>query len=204
MNQVNRVLDEFESIHGRFRGQARKQQLLEMATRASMRGVEALIDEQWTKEPVFLRDDNAFLVAEAMRQDAALLSAFVAAECRLLRDMGVERAAVERVRRSLEEVLFELRPDGSAEAVAEGLEGLLETLRQDLDLLGDAAHHDIVVQRLAGVLETLGGGAIVTADALIGAGAAPATAGVSVAGAAVSGVAGAEMMSRGISRARDS
>ncbi len=203
MNQVNRVLDEFESIHGRFRGRDRKRQLLEMATQASIRGVKALIEEQWTREPVILRDDNAWLVAEAMRQDAALLRAFVESECRLLQDMGVKPEALRRVRRSLELVLVELNPQDAGEVVVERLEQLLSALEQDLYILGDEAKHDLVIQRLTGALEAMGGGLIVTADALIGAGATPATGGISLAGAAVSGAAGTAMVERGVDKALD-
>src|SRR4051794_19994477 len=101
MNRVNHVLDEFESIHGRFRSRRRKRELLEMATHASIRGVEALIQEQWTRDPqylytVFESGDDEARMREAMRQDAALLDAFVAAECRLLQDLGVQATAVDR------------------------------------------------------------------------------------------------------------
>src|SRR6478736_2492288 len=121
MNQVNWVLDEFDSIHGRFRSRGRKRELLERATRSSIRGVQALIEEQWTRDPEWRYNDNAYVVAEAMRQDAALLRAFVAAECRLLLDMGLEPGAVERVGRALEQVLLELEPRDQGEVVAERL-----------------------------------------------------------------------------------
>jgi hypothetical protein len=49
-----------------------------------------------------------YLVADAMGQDAALLRAFVEAECRLLQDTALKPEAVKRVRRSLEHVLVEL------------------------------------------------------------------------------------------------
>jgi hypothetical protein len=126
MNQVNHVLDEFESIHGRFRSRRQKRELLERATHASIRGVEALVKEQWIRDPgylytVFESGEDEARMREAIRHDAALLDAFVAAECRLLEDLGVQPEAVNRVRRSLAEVAaYSLDPEAMADPSPKG------------------------------------------------------------------------------------
>lgn len=201
MNRVNWVLDEFESIHGRGRKRRhRRTELLEMAVLASIRGVEALIDEQWTKDPEYLvTDEHAFIAAEWMRQDAALLRAFIAAECRLLEDIGVRPEAVRRIMRGLEGVLLD--PEGAPEPPVERLERLIGTLRADLQALEKEGHDELVMRRLTGVLEALGGGLIVATNGIVGAGLTPVTGGLSAAGAAVSGAVGVEMVNRGATKA---
>jgi hypothetical protein len=209
MNQVNRVLDEFDSIHGRFRGSRRKRELLERATRASIRGVEALVQEQWTRDPgylytVFESGEDEARMREAMRHDAALLDAFVSAECRLLEDLGAQPEAVCRVRRSLAEVAaYSLDPEAIGEPVAEELERLLETLNEDLGALQREEEHEIVKQRLVGSLEVLGGGLVVAADAAVVGGTLPSHGGLAVPAAKISGGAGVGMIRDGVKRALD-
>src|SRR3954447_24207265 len=131
MNQVNWVLDEFDSIRGRFRSGKRKTELLQRATRASIRGVEALLEEQWTKDPTVPYSEDRYMAAEAVRQDAALLRAFIEAECRLLLDLGVDANAVERVRRGLHEILLQLDPrEVGAIVVADRLQQLVGQLNR--------------------------------------------------------------------------
>lgn len=202
MNRVNQVLDEFESPHGRWRNRGRRDQLLDMAVRASIRGVETLITDRETAIPWLPEPGSEYHLLESMRQDEALLRALVTAECQLLSDLGLSSMAVERVRRSLDAVL--LHPTAEPGLTAVALQQLIDALRSDLELLNHQASDALVVRRLAGVFEALGGGLIIAADSLIGAGAAPFTGGLSIAGAGVSIAAGTEMLSRGVARAVDS
>jgi hypothetical protein len=196
MNQVNWVLDQFESTPRRIRNRARRRELLQMAVLASSRGIQVLIEEQFTRDLGF-SDDDIYRSVETMRQDRALLSAFVVAECRLLRDLGVSAAAVEKAKTSLENVLLTLESKPDPEVTVERLQALLGTLERDLSNLQDQTHDDELKQRLIGILETLGGGLIVGANAAIGIGTTPVTFGLSAVGAAISTAAGTEMVSRG-------
>ena len=202
MNQVNWVLDRFESDPRRFRGKRERKELLQMAVRASIRGVKVLIEEQWTRD-LGVSDEDVYRSLEMMRQDQALLRAFVEAECRLLRDIGVSPEAVGRVRQSLENVLLGFEGPPDLDQSMERLDGLMQTLRDDLARLGKEAHDELVRDRLVGVIEALGGGLIVGGNTAAAAAAAPVTFGLSAAGAAVSVAAGTEMVSRGAQKALD-
>jgi hypothetical protein len=201
MNAVNRYLDEYEAAHSR----GRRKELLQMAVTASIRGLGALSEEAWTRDPVSqqaligIPSQELRVLLEGMRQDSALLRAFVIAECRLLADLGVRPASVEQVRRSLERTLEAMTtaepvpPDSVAE--------LLTQLDRDLAGLAAAGHDGNVIGRLAGVVLAMGGGLLVGANATVGTGLAPVTGGISAAGAAVSVAAGTDMFSRGVTRA---
>ena len=208
MNQLNRVLDEFETTPGGIRSRSRRRQLLQRAILASIRGVEVLVEQKYT-ENFGVSDDDLYRSIEDMRQDRALLRAFVQAECRLLRDLGLDKRAVERTRESLEDVLLTLNqpidPYGTGvglERTTERLDALIQTLHQDLEMLGEEIRDEELRSRLVGVFEVLGGGLIVVANTAVGAGAAPVTFGLSTAGAAVSVAAGSGMIGDGIASAR--
>lgn len=204
MNQVNWVLDRFESDHRRLRGKRERRELLEMAARASIRGVAILVEEQWTRD-LGVSDEDVYRSLEMMRQDQALLRAFVTTECRLLTDIGASPGAVGRVRDSLEDVLLTLeRPAVDPRQSADRLLGLLEVLQKDLKQLEAEAHDELVKDRLIGVLEALAGGLIVGGDTAAGTAGAPVTFGLSAVGAAVSVAAGTELMGRGAERVADS
>lgn len=200
MNQVNWVLDQFESVPGRFRNRAKRKELLRRAVLASTRGVGALIEDRAEGDP-WRGDYDVYRALETMRQDRALLRAFVTAECRLLLDLGVDASAVEKMRSSLQDVLFTLEGEPDPAATEERLRALLEVLEQDLQRLEEEIDDEEVRQRLIGVLEALGGGLIVGADTAVGIGAIPVTFGLSPVGAAVSVAAGTEMLSRGVDSA---
>jgi hypothetical protein len=202
MNQVNHVLDEFESVAGRFKGKARRRELLQRALLASRRGVKVLKEEQWTKD-LGVSDFDPYRTLETMRQDQALLRAFVEAECRLLKDIGVDPTGVQRVRQNLELVLLTRDAPADAGRTTYELEELIRQLERDLADLHREGREDAMVQRLIGVLETLGGGLLVGGNTAAGAAGAPVTFGLSIAGAAVSVAAGTEMISRGAQKALD-
>jgi predicted regulator of Ras-like GTPase activity (Roadblock/LC7/MglB family) len=58
-----------------------------------------------------------------------------------------------------------------------------------------------MLRTLTGVLQALAGALVVGADAVVGAAAAPVTAGISIFGAAASGALGTDLFNRGTSRA---
>lgn len=147
MNQVNRVLDKFEAVPRRFRNGKRRQELLQRAILASSRGIKVLIEEQFTNDLGF-SDDDVYRSAETMRQDRALLRAFVEAECRLLRDLGVSPSAVKRMRASLESVLLTLDSKPDPDVAAQHLDELLDSLSHDMSVLADEIDDDQLKRRL--------------------------------------------------------
>jgi|SRR5579872_77329 len=155
MNQVNRVLDEFESIHGRLRSRERKRELLERAILASSRGIEVLAMDLKTRAN-WGGERPDWEAVEEMRQDAALLRAFIKAECRLLDDLGVDRSATARIERYLTLVLA--KPNRMEDPVVPPLGTLEESLLYLRGQLDDEGNHHEVLTRLSGVLEVLGGG----------------------------------------------
>lgn len=204
MNQVNWVLDEVDSIQGRLKSRSRKAELLHRATLASIRGIEALREDVWTREPPPPGSQITWEFREMLRQDDALVRQFVKAECRLLEDMGVDHKAVNRIssdlNASMERILLDatLRSQISVNAQ---LEYLVQNLRRELEVLSAKAEHRELIRKLEGVLVALAGGMIVTSNALIGAGTIPVTGGLSTVGAALSGAVGQDLVTRGIDRA---
>jgi hypothetical protein len=140
-------------------------------------------------------------VREAMRQDRALVAAFVTAECRLLEDMGVHPSAVNKIRNDLELAVARILTDqtvSNREQSRYELENLSDLLGRQLSRVQGDAEHREQIKKLRGVLLALGGGVVVISNALVGTGAAPVTGGLSVAGAALSGAVGEEMISAGV------
>jgi hypothetical protein len=111
MNQVNSVLDEFESVRIRKNNQTRKAELLNMAALASIRGIQALQDDVRTREPFTQQDKTSPVVREVMRQDDALVRQFARAECRLLADLGVSPGSINRIRTELDASLARILND---------------------------------------------------------------------------------------------
>jgi hypothetical protein len=208
MNRVNEVLDEFESVKGRFpKTRTRKAELLNMARLASARGMRALYEDARTREPTDSWDRVFPEIRESMRQDKALIDAFVEAECRLLRDFGVDRRAVARIRTQFEESLNAILSDPAVTDPArlnDKLASVTHRLNDELELsaanLSEGDERTRVLQ-LRGVLLALGGGLVLISNGLILAGLTPVTGGVAAGGAAVSAGVGQEMMSRGLDRA---
>jgi hypothetical protein len=204
MNQVNRVLDEMDSIQGRLRSRSRKAELLHRAILASIRGIEALREDAWTREPLPPPGEINREVRETLRQDDALVRQFVKAECRLLIDMGVDPQAVNRIRSDLDISLRQILQDRtlrSRDSVDSQLGLLVQNLQNELHVLATKAEHRELIRQLEGVLVALAGGMIVTSNTLVGAGAVPVTGGLSVVGAALSGAVGQDLVTRGIDMA---
>ncbi len=138
------MLDELESIGAphspgdRKTYEQRRAELLSRALYASRRGVQALMDEPWVQNPNELLGgtpgwypiDTALRLAEELRQDDALLRAFVTAECRLMSDLGVDVSAVERLRGMLTYVLLEAPSFG--EPACPQMRELLDKLEHEI------------------------------------------------------------------------
>jgi hypothetical protein len=79
---------------------------------------------------------------------------------------------------------------------------MLAVLEEEARRLDDESYR-VILRRLLGVFEALGGALVVGANAAVGAAGAPVSGGLSAAGAAMSAVCGTEMFSRGAKRALD-
>jgi hypothetical protein len=202
LNQVNWLLDEYDSLREARRNRDERRRLLQRAVSASVRGIGTLVEDVQTQK--FMPVDNDFYrVLEEMRQDEALLRLFLRTEMRLLQDLGVSDSAIKKVEASLGDVLLEF--DGKPE-VAEGrLHELLSSFEQSLYALDQQDREAEVVGRLLGVVQALGGALLVGANGVAGVGSAAASLGATVvlsaAGAAISIAAGTEVMNRGAAKA---
>ncbi|HVA70435.1 MAG TPA: hypothetical protein VNF08_03830 [Acidimicrobiales bacterium] len=200
MNQVNWVLDEFDSVEIRKNDKARKSELLHMAALASIRGIQALQDDVRTREPFTVEDKFSRDVREVMRQDDALVKQFARAECRLLEDLGVSPGSVNRIQTELDASLARILNDEALQpgAVEEQLSQMIASLETAMSHIEDESEHRRFIQKLKGAFVALAGGMVVTSNGLIGAGLAPVTGGISIAGAALSGAVGQDLVTRGI------
>jgi hypothetical protein len=202
LNQVNWLLDEYDAHSRSRRDRGERRRLLQRAAAASVRGVQALIEDQETK-PMVPVDVDIHRALEEMRQDEALLRLFIRTEVRLLEDVGVAAEAIRRIEDSLGRVLLEL--EGIADRDDHRLFELLEVFERSLEELAAEGRHREVVARLSGVVQALGGALLVGVNGVAGVGTAAATMGltvaVSAAGAAISIAAGTEVMNRGAARA---
>jgi len=223
VNDLDLLLDDFE-VQDDKRNRGR---LLERAVLLSIRGLNVLVQEPFVTNPdEYLMvmqerfDQNPWVVQEELRQDSTTLTLFLAAECRLLSDLGVSESAVSRIRGALEgairgfpaeeEIATESphageiwEPTDYGESLRGRMQSLIETLTHELDRLYDDDRHRKLIARLAGVFETLGGALLVAGNAAAGAVGTPVTAGLSAIGAAVSSAAGIEIISRGVDRAKN-
>jgi hypothetical protein len=123
LNQVNWLLDEYDTLHDERRNRDERRRLLQRAGMASVRGVGAPFEDRRTR--AFMPPDPDFYrLLEEMRQDEALLRLFLKTEMRLLEDLGVSASAVKKIEDSLGDVLPELSetsaPRGTPCGVAAG------------------------------------------------------------------------------------
>jgi hypothetical protein len=203
-HSLDLLIDEFEVTGDK----KARERLLQRGLRIAVRGTEVLQEEPFVTDPRRYLEEryeglehNPWALMEELRHDSAALKLFLSAECRLLADIGLSPAAVARTRAALAEALTEgeMNPEGFRDVMT----SLVQALTQDLERVADDSRHRQIWRRLCGVLEVLCGAAVIGADALVGAAAAPATAGVSIVGAAVSQAAGTEVVARGSRRALD-
>lgn len=153
-------------------------------------------------------NDNEWAVREELRHDSTTLRLFLAAECRLLRDLGVSDNAVGRIRDAIEGAIQETSEDRESlegqmrSRLQEQMGSLIQELTNELNRLYDDGRHEKLIAQLAGVFEALGGALVIAGNAAVGAIGTPVTAGISLIGAAVSTAVGTEVISRGVDRAR--
>jgi hypothetical protein len=204
-NNLNLLLDEYEVT----RKGGDRDGILRRALNASIRGVQTLAEEPFTRNPAeYLQqvaarfDGNPFAVVEELRQDASILRMFLAAESRLLLDLGVDARIVDRIRHGLATALTDELTE--PEATTERLNDLLKQLQSDLASVEVQSKHRAIFRRIVGVVQVLGAGIVIAGNGIVGAPGAVVTAGVSLAGAAVSIAAGSKALSDGIDRARQS
>lgn len=202
LNQVNWLLDEYETLRDKRKNREERAMLVRRALFASTRGVEALIEDQRTNDPLLV-DDDVYRALEELRQDEALLRLFIKAESRLLKDLGVTAEAIARIEQSLADVLLDLKLNPEPETGR--LDELLHDFEEQVLKLEKEGRDQEVIRRLLGAIQTLGGGLVVAANGIAGiattAGSAGTTVVVSAAGAALSISAGTEVMNRGAAKA---
>jgi hypothetical protein len=211
VNDLNLLLDGFEVQDNK----RDRRSLLERSVLLSIRGLEILRQEPLIDNTneyfVTMRSrlsDNEWACREELRHDSTTLKLFLGAECRLLGDLGVSDNAVSRIRDALERAVREVSEDRESlenemrSRLKEQMSSLIAELTGELNRLYDDTRHEKLISRLVGVFETLAGALIIAGNAAVGAVGAPATAGISLVGAAVSTAAGTEVISRGIDQAK--
>jgi hypothetical protein len=216
-NDLDLLLDEAE-LEGKKRDRTR---LLERSLLLSIRGLELLREEpliedaEQNLEDMWRRaDGNIWRVAEELRQDSTTLKLFLGSECQLLRYLGLSEGSVARINDSLRRAIREgqalstlvngptLLATSSSDGLRNQISSLVDELVSELNQIYRDDRHRALVSKLVGVFETLGGALVVAGNTAVGAAAAPATVGLSVVGAGVSTILGAEIVSRGIDRAK--
>jgi hypothetical protein len=211
VNDLDLFLDEFEVQDDK----RNRRRLLERSVLLSIRGLNVLVQEpfigstnEYFQTMRARLNDNELAAREELRHDSTTLTLFLAAECRLLGDLGVSDNAVGRIRDALERAIRETSENRETteeqmrSRLREQIRSLIEELTGELNRLYDDSRHKKLIGRLAGVFETLAGALIIAGNAAVGAIGTPVTAGVSLAGAAVSTAAGTEVISRGVDRAK--
>ena len=205
---INQALDEVETT----RDPEHRRQRMEQALVASRR---VLGD--------FLRDDDLGTTLRQAREatapyaeavsavvsDSLLFGAFLRAERRLFEDLGLDSSATDR----LIAMMRETGPLADGEDWPPARFGeLLELLGRDVGVMLERVHVEEVGTEvdaethaqgrrvLRRVFLVVGGAFVCGANALVGAGAAPVTGGLSIVGAAVSGTIGCGLVGNGLPR----
>ena len=174
-----------------------KERILEKGLVLSLRGLELLREEPLMSNPSRYLEQiraemniNPYQVIRDLRQDSTTLTFFLEAETRLLMDLGLTEDTASQIRSALEEVLQDdtLEPGD----VSRRLDRLMTNLRTELVRIHNNRRHDQTLDRLIGVLEVLGGGVLIAANAAFVAPGTVLSGPLSPAGAAVS-IAGVRM-----------
>ncbi|HEV3313279.1 MAG TPA: hypothetical protein VG815_22445 [Chloroflexota bacterium] len=203
-NDLDQLIDDYEIPGIR---KKEKDRLLEKGLVLSLRGLELLRQEPLMSNPSrYLEqiraemDINPYQVARDLRQDSTTLTFFLEAETRLLMDLGLTEDTASQIRSALEEVLQDdkLEPRDVSRRIGQ----LMTDLRAELGRVHNNRRHDRILDRLMGVLETLGGGILIAANAAFVGPGTVLTGPLSPAGAAVSIAGGTEVIGRGVDRAR--
>jgi uncharacterized coiled-coil protein SlyX len=194
---IHHALDEAESS----RDKQRRRERLQEALLASSRALDRLIHDEDIIATLDIARETTAPYQDAIRQildDSMLFGAFLNAERRLLVDLGVEGALVERLIAALRDArAADAEHPVALDAAAERLRALADELAEAREQFqedeSDSRRWNLVRRSFL----VVGGALVVGANALVGAAAAPATGGLSVAGAAVSASLGAVMVDRG-------
>jgi hypothetical protein len=196
--EINRALTEAECIRDR-----RKQaEFLERALRTSARAIEAMLDDSGLAANLSAAGEAAAPYERGIQQtweDAMLFQAFLEAERRLFRDLGLDGSTADRLIAAMRSARAEsewLLP-GSTE-LQPGLTTLATQLSEALEQLHQEDNRRATLGLVRRGFLVVGGAFVVGANALVGAAAAPVTGGLSIAGAAVSASAGGVMIDRGV------
>lgn len=197
--EINRALVEAESTRDR----AKRAELLEQALRASARAVEGLRKEFDLAARLAEAQDAAAPYEDAIGttwEDAMLFQAFLEAERRLFRDLGLDTGTTDRLVAEIRNThaLSDWKTN-APKTVEENLTVLTSELSNAMERLRDEEEHRARIKLVRRGFLVVGGAFVVGANALVGAGTAPVTGGLSIAGAAVSASAGGVMIDRGFS-----
>lgn len=193
-------------------GREERRRLLERAIALSLRGLALLSSDEMFREPAAYmgRLDEQFRrspweAAREVHQDLTTLRLFLAAERRLLRDLGLSDAALDRLQGPLEAALDAVLGGRGSEADLRGLPEALEAARgqlaQELSRLSGEDRHDQVWDRIRRIFDVLGGALVVVGDVAVVAPTAPVTGGLSAAGAALSVAVGVQAVKTGLESA---
>ncbi len=197
LTTINRALDEAASTHDA----ERRRELLEQALIASGRALHELLNDEDLIGTLRVQGEVVEpyqgAVVEIL-QDPMLFNAFLAAERRLLADLGMDTSLVDRLILTMRE----LRDSASVEppdlgTLQERVRQLANEMAQARERVHEEEEHASrwsIVRR--GFL-VVGGFVVVGGNALVGAAASPVTGGLSIAGAAVSASLGGVMIDRG-------
>lgn len=195
--ELNRALTEAESTRDR----AIRAELLQQALIVSTRAMEDLRRESDLAATLDVASGVAAPYERAIQQtwdDAMLFQAFLEAERRLFRDLGLDASTTDRLLAEMSGIHTEggWGPPDLARLETR-LEALEQQLSEALEQVRKADDHKKIFGLLRRSFLVVGGGFVVGANALVGAATAPVTGGLSVAGAAVSASVGGIMIDCG-------
>jgi len=195
--EINRLLVEAESTRERTKHAER----LEQALRVSVRAVEGLRRESELAATLGVAWETASPYEDAIRQtwdDAMLFQAFLEAERRLFRDLGLDGSTTDRLIAAMRgtQAASGWQPPDLTE-IDTSLRGLAQELTQAVERVREEDDHRGTLHIVRRGFLVVGGAFVVGANALVGAATAPVTGGLSIAGAAVSASAGGVMIDRG-------
>jgi hypothetical protein len=197
LGEINRALVDAEICRDR----VKQAEQLERAIRTSARAIEGFLKESELAATLAAAGEAAAPYQDAIaltREDAMLFQAFLEAEGRLFRDLGLDGSTCDRLIAAMREMQAEpdwqfpssTMVDHGLRALAQELSGALEQLERDED-------HRATLSIVRRGFLVVGGAFVVGANALVGAATAPVTGGLSIAGAAVSASVGGVMVDRG-------
>jgi hypothetical protein len=198
LTAINRALDEAECARDR----ERQAECRERAILASLRAIDSLRAKPGLAEVSAAGREATRELEEAIaqtREDALLFEAFLAAEDRLFRDLGLDESTRGRLMASMREVhaSSDWHLPGS-ERIDDGLERLREQLTAAREGLEDEEAHKSKLRLVRRGFLVVGGGFVLGANALVGLPTAPVTGGLSLVGAGVSVGLGSVMVDRGL------